>query len=223
MANVYGLDTSIYPGKAALDWYWSRCGFRFTGFYLGPAPYHSDKTWMNARDELAADGWGFLPTYVGLQIGNRNLNVARGEKDGQQAARLMGQAGFPTHTICYLDLEDGTVPSGSHAKYIVAWVRTLRDVDYVPGFYCSPHRGLVSRPHAVSLDLPHPLPDKRLTLSSGQPASGPARSRRACDSISAERVHSWQPDADRSQRVLRGRPVKSRLGHACALSELIVR
>jgi hypothetical protein len=139
MSNVYGVDTSIYPGKPTLNWYWSRCGFRYTGFYLGPAPYHTDKTWMNARDELAADGWGFLPTYVGLQIGNRNLGVARGEKDGQQAARLMGQAGFPTQTICYLDLEDGTVPSGSYAKYIGAWVRTLRSADYVPGIYCS-HR-----------------------------------------------------------------------------------
>ena len=65
MANVYGVDTSIYPGKAKLSWYWSRCGFRYTGFYLGPAPYHSDRTWMKTRDELAADGWGFLPTYVG--------------------------------------------------------------------------------------------------------------------------------------------------------------
>jgi hypothetical protein len=94
---------------------------------------------MDRRNALAADGWGFLPVYVGLQITNAHLGRARGEQDGRQAAALMHEAGFPTHTICYLDLEDGTVPSGDYAAYIVTWVRTLRGADFVPGIYCS-HR-----------------------------------------------------------------------------------
>ena len=62
VANVYGFDTSIFPGKAKLDFYALKCGFRYAGFYLGPAPNHSDATWMGTRDELAAAGWGFIPT-----------------------------------------------------------------------------------------------------------------------------------------------------------------
>jgi len=151
MANVYGFDTSIFPGKAKLDFYASRCGFRYTGFYLGPAPNHSDATWMGTRDALAAAGWGFIPTYVGLQIGSSHLSATRGKNDGQHAATLMRRAGFPTQSICYLDLEDGTEPSGNYAKYIVAWVAAVSDANYVPGIYCSHRIGDFCRRHTQYL------------------------------------------------------------------------
>jgi hypothetical protein len=61
MPNVYGMDTSDFPGHAVLGWYWANCGFRYTDFYVAPAPRHPNQSWMSQRDELAAAGWGFLP------------------------------------------------------------------------------------------------------------------------------------------------------------------
>ena len=139
MPNIYGLDTSDYPGDPTMDWYRSKCGFRYTGFYLAPAPRHPDTSWMDRRDYLAARAWGFLPVYVGLQIHSSKLSATAGARHGQKAAQLMGQAGFHTQTICYLDLEDGTEPSGDYARYIDAWVRAVTNADYIPGIYCS-HR-----------------------------------------------------------------------------------
>src|ERR1700680_1359241 len=105
-----------------MDWYRSNCGFRYTGFYLAPAPSHQNTSWMNRREYLAAQAWGFLPVYVGLQIGSPKLRAAAAARHGREAVRLMDQSGFHTQTICYLDLEDGTEPSGDFARYISAWV-----------------------------------------------------------------------------------------------------
>ena len=139
MPNVYGMDTSDFPGHAVLGWYWANCGFRYTGFYVAPAPRHPNQSWMSQRDELAAAGWGFLPVYVGLQINASGLSTANGAQHGKDAARLMTNAKFHAQTICYLDLEDGTEPSGNYAGYISAWVTALQGEGYVPGIYCS-HR-----------------------------------------------------------------------------------
>jgi len=143
MPNVYGMDTSDFPGHAVLGWYWANCGFRYTGFYVAPAPRHPNQSWMSQRDELAAAGWGFLPVYVGLQINASGLSTANGAQHGNDAATLMTNAKFHAQTICYLDLEDGTEPSGNYAGYISAWVTALQSEGCVPGIYCSHHRRLV--------------------------------------------------------------------------------
>jgi len=137
MPNVYGMDTSDFPGHAVLGWYWANCGFRYTGFYVAPAPRHRNQSWMSQRDELAAAGWGFLPVFVGLQINASGLSTANGAEHGKDAARLMTNAKFHAQTICYLDLEDGTEPSGNYAGYISAWLTALQGEGYVPGIYCS--------------------------------------------------------------------------------------
>lgn len=139
MAKIYGLDTSTYPGDNKMAWYRTNCDFRYTGFYIAPAPRHPNASWMSKRPHLAGDGWGFLPVYVGLQINNSGLGQAVGKQHGQDAVAKMNQAGFATHTICYLDLEDGTEPSGNYAKYISAWVDAVNAGNYTAGIYCS-HR-----------------------------------------------------------------------------------
>jgi hypothetical protein len=139
VSNINGFDTSTYPGDATMAWYRSNCGFRYTGFYLAPAPLHKNTSWMDRRDHLAAQAWGFLPVYVGLQIRSPKLSATAGTQHGQMAARLMDQAGFHSQTICYLDLEDGTEPSGSYAAYISSCVEAVTSAGYVAGIYCS-HR-----------------------------------------------------------------------------------
>jgi hypothetical protein len=137
MPNVDGFDTSIYPGGDNMAWFRDNCGFRYAGFYLAPAPNHGDASWMGQRDALAAAGWGFLPVFVGLQINDMGLSSAAGTQDGSNAAALMRQAGFHTQSICYLDLESGTQPSGGYAAYIASWIAAVNSGNYVAGIYCS--------------------------------------------------------------------------------------
>jgi hypothetical protein len=67
------MDTSIYPGDATMEWYRVNCGFCYTGFYLAPAPLHQNTSCMDRRNHLAAQAWGLLPVYVGLQSRNADL------------------------------------------------------------------------------------------------------------------------------------------------------
>jgi hypothetical protein len=64
---IYGIDISIFPGLHTMQWLRGNAGIRFACLYLAPAPFHPDASWMTMREQLACDGWGFIPTYLGEQ------------------------------------------------------------------------------------------------------------------------------------------------------------
>jgi hypothetical protein len=138
MTTINGFDCYSYPGDAAVAWLRQHGQFRVLGFYLSHSPSKLDKTWTKGlRQTLAADGWGFFPTYVGLQEGSAGLNSTNGDSHGQAAAGLMADAGFPTSSVVYLDLEEGDIPTGGYAAYVTAWVSAVTRENFTPGVYCS--------------------------------------------------------------------------------------
>jgi hypothetical protein len=138
MAFVNGFDCYSYPGDTTVSWLRQHGQFRVTGFYLSHSPSKLDKTWTKGlRSTLAASGWGFFPTYVGLQEGDAALSRANGTAHGQAAAGLMQGAGFPTSSIVYLDLEQGDEPSGKYADYVQSWTAAVKSNGFSPGIYCS--------------------------------------------------------------------------------------
>lgn len=136
MSNT-GFDQASYPGDSWMQWLRSGSPIAVTGFYLGPAPYHSDTSWMPTRAGLAAAGWGFLPVFVGLQDGASSLSGSRGTSDGQSAASLMRSAGFPSDSTIFLDIETGGPISSPFEAYIDAWVAAVQRAGFTPGIYCS--------------------------------------------------------------------------------------
>jgi hypothetical protein len=138
MATVYGFDCYSYPGDSSVAWLRDHGQFRVMGFYLSHSPSKLDKTWTSGvRATLAAAGWGFLPTYVGLQKGSVGLNATNGKAHGQKAAHLMSTAGFSSSSIVYLDLEEGDTPSGGYAAYVLSWISSVKTAGFTPGIYCS--------------------------------------------------------------------------------------
>jgi hypothetical protein len=138
MATINGFDCYSYPGDAAAAWLRAHGQFRVMGFYLSHSPTKLDKTWSGGlRATLAANGWGFFPTYVGLQKGSANLNAANGTAHGKAAAKLTAAAGFQTSTIVYLDLEEGDLPTGAYSNYVTSWIRAVSNASFTPGIYCS--------------------------------------------------------------------------------------
>ena len=134
---INGMDVSHYPGDANMAWLRANGAFRVTGFYLTHWPMKPDKSWLKKRQTLAGLGWGFLPTYVGLQSGSAGLNAQNGARDAGEAVNLMGQAGFPTSSVIYLDIEDGGTPAAAFDAYISAWVAAVAKLKFTPAFYCS--------------------------------------------------------------------------------------
>lgn len=134
-----GFDTSIYPGDTAMSNFWHNTPFYFTGFYLGPAPMHSNTSWMSKRSYLEGLGYGLLVLYVGRQAGSSSLTYAQGQADGANAASLAAQAGFSkTYTRIYLDVEEGGLLGSSFTNYIQGWIDYIaNNTIYHAGIYCS--------------------------------------------------------------------------------------
>ena len=142
MSIFLGFDRSGYPGDKVMGLLRTEADVSFTGFYLAPAPSHHDTSWMVKREFLAGLGFGFAPVYVGQQQsppGSQILTAEQGTRDGAQAARLAEQAGFPSSSVLYLDIETGPPAHQAIVDYYKAWVQSVVDQGFAPGVYCS-HR-----------------------------------------------------------------------------------
>jgi hypothetical protein len=58
----YGFDRFTYPGDTVMQYWWSNTPMFWTGFYLAPAPQHSDTSWMTKYNTARHMGWGFCPS-----------------------------------------------------------------------------------------------------------------------------------------------------------------
>ena len=134
-----GFDIDAYPGDTAMSDFWNNTPFSFTGFYLAPAPNHSNTSWMDKKSHLASLGYGFLPIFVELQAGDSGLSYAQGQSDASTAANLASQAGFTsTDDVIYLDVEQGGLLEQDFIDYIDGWIDYIVNPSiYMPGIYCS--------------------------------------------------------------------------------------
>lgn len=135
-----GFDTSMFPGMATMQWLRYNTNLVWCGFYLGPAPSHRDSSWMNRRETLIEQGWGFAPIYVGQQTvgpGSHGTDTGQGRVDSADAVRLAISAGFPQGTVIFLDIENGLPLTAPEAGYVGAWVKGVTGGGYTPGVYVS--------------------------------------------------------------------------------------
>ena len=140
MAGFPGFDCSGFPSLDVTGWLKTNTNFVWCGFYLGPAPSHLDRGWMRHRAELAGQGWGLAPIYVGQQVtgpGSKLSSGPQGETDGQDALALMRSAGFPSGTFVYLDLENGPPLQQIQRDYVGRWVDAVTSGGFGAGIYCS--------------------------------------------------------------------------------------
>ncbi len=140
MAAYAGFDTDIFPGTDQMTWLLANTNLVWCGYYLAPAPSHDDETWMGQRDDLADAGWGIAPVYLGQQVqgpGSKVITGPQGTTDGNDAAALMTDDGFPSGSCVYLDLENGAPFQSPQTDYVAAWVAAVQDAGFQPGIYCS--------------------------------------------------------------------------------------
>jgi uncharacterized protein YgiM (DUF1202 family) len=136
-ALYYGMDTSPYPGDGVMQAWWNNSPFCYTGFYLGPTPYHPESSFMDKRQVLVNQGWGLLPIYVGRQADSDFLNAANGRADADNAVTLAVSAGFAPGTTIYLDVETPLPLTGAYMNYVTAWVHELQSKGFSAGIYCN--------------------------------------------------------------------------------------
>jgi hypothetical protein len=133
-----GFDRNIYPGDAALPVL--RKTFRFTSYWLGPAPGEKTNTWLGKHKLLHSQGFGFVVLYRGRNSSEFKETpdaTRKGTIDASNAASAAKNEGFSRGTIIFLDFEEGgRLPDLYHA-YLRAWADALVETGYRPGVYCS--------------------------------------------------------------------------------------
>ncbi len=151
-ARAYlGFDRNDYPGDAALPIL--RKPFSFTGYWLSSPPGENSNSWSGKRELLRSLGFGFLVLYRGPQISelqqtwsesrfNRSDRLKaqagkRGTGDARDAAAAAKKEGFPSHTVIFLDIEEGGRLPAVYHVYLRAWVDQLARAGYRAGVYCS--------------------------------------------------------------------------------------
>jgi hypothetical protein len=162
-----GFDLNEYPGDGGLAIL--RKTFSFAGYWLSPPPGDKQTGWLGKRALLQSQGFGFVVLFNGRVT--RNLKSPsdahqKGALDGQNAAKLARQEGFPSGTIIFLDIEEGGRLSDNYHDYVNAWIDTLAQANFRAGAYCSGVPLLEDAGHAITSaeDLQDHLAGRKLAL-----------------------------------------------------------
>lgn len=159
-----GIDRDYYPGHDRMRWLKKNTNLEWVGYYLpvnvksGSHDYTSSSrsSWVGSYPVLSAMGWGVVPIYVGKQhFGEAIVEISAlpepdrtkrliqdGQQDGKEAQLLAKQAGFQPPRVIYFDIENPWNPKlktrPHYLVYLKAWLDTIKNEGYLPGFYCSP-------------------------------------------------------------------------------------
>lgn len=165
--SYLGFDLNEYPGDDALPIL--RKTFSFTSYWLSPPPGEKHSSWLGKRGLLRSHGFGFVVLYNGRV--SRNLKSSpdarrKGTADGENAAKLARQEGFPPRTVIFLDIEEGGRLSPAYHEYVHAWIDALAQAHFRSGAYCSgiPVNEGDGRTITTAKDLQDHLAGRKLTL-----------------------------------------------------------
>jgi hypothetical protein len=137
-----GFDRNNYPGDTALPAL--RKHFAFSGYWLNNPPGETSNTWQGRRETLLRAGFGFLVLFNGrvdadiLRAKRRGTNPeALGKHDAAAAITAAQREHFPSHTILFLDQEEGGRLLPEQSAYFFAWTEAIAASPYLAGVYLS--------------------------------------------------------------------------------------
>lgn len=165
--SYLGFDLNEYPGDDALPIL--RNTFSFTSYWLSPPPGEKRTSWLGKRSLLRSQGFGFVVLYNGRVSHNLKSSLdarRKGTSDGENAAKLALQEGFPPRTIIFLDIEEGGRLTPAYHEYVHAWIDALAHARFRGGAYCSgiPVEEGSGRTITTANDLRDHLGGRKLTL-----------------------------------------------------------
>lgn len=133
-----GFDANDYPGDASLPLL--RKTFSFAGYWLNVPPGAKINSWTGKRDVILKNGFGFLVLFNGRiesQLQPPVVAAELGADDAELAVKSAQRQGFPTHTIIFLDQEEGGRMLPVQIEYLVAWIQRVNSSGFIAGVYCS--------------------------------------------------------------------------------------
>jgi Domain of unknown function (DUF1906) len=137
-----GFDRNNYPGDSVLSKL--RQHFSFAGYWLNNPPGEHQNDWAGKREILLRNNFGFLVLYNG-RLDAEILKAhkfgtspeALGQKDATTALAAAQREHFPSHTILFLDQEEGGRLLPEQSAYLFGWTEAIARSSYLPGAYVS--------------------------------------------------------------------------------------
>jgi Domain of unknown function (DUF1906) len=168
-----GFDTCTVPSTATMR-AWLASPYRTVGTYLGGVNWACDYGNFNAAwvGQVAAQGWRFIPIWVGLQApctgigGATTIDPARAAAQGKAEAAAAVKAargfGYGRGTPVYFDMEgydsSDTPCVQAVLTFLGGWTQGLHAAGYVSGVYSSASSGIHDLASRYG-DKAYPRPD----------------------------------------------------------------
>ena len=136
--SYLGFDRNDYPGDGELKVL--RQTFSYAGYWLNNPPGASKNSWKGKRLPVESAGFGFLVLFNGRLYSEIKANgeaAKLGATDGASAISSARAEGFPSHTIIFLDQEQGGRLLPQQREYLLAWVDAVNASGFEAGVYCS--------------------------------------------------------------------------------------
>ncbi|MGW4381913.1 glycoside hydrolase domain-containing protein [Kitasatospora sp. NPDC004531] len=148
----FAFDRCAAPSDATMSTWAANSLYRGVGVYIGgPAQACASpaKSWVDARN---AEGWGFMPLYVGRQASIGNLLVdadpvvarQQGTAAADDAIAKANGLGFQPGAVLYNDMEgyDSNVYRDRVVAYLAGWTAQLHSKGYRAGVYTGAASGV---------------------------------------------------------------------------------
>jgi hypothetical protein len=133
-----GFDRNDYPGDSNLKFL--RRSFSYSGYWLNNPPGATTNSWTGKRRLIEAAGFGFLVLFNGrtyAEIKSHGDPATLGISDAAAAISAARAEGFPSHTVIFLDQEQGGRLLAEQRTYLHAWVDSVNAAGFRAGVYCS--------------------------------------------------------------------------------------
>ena len=152
-----GFDTCTAPSTAAMS-SWLASPYRVVATYLGGMNWacsygNFTASWVQ---RVAAEGWRFMPLWVGPQAPcttipyvatiNPSQAAAEGQSQARSAVAAARSFGYGQGTPVYFDMEAYSTSNSSCSRAVLnflgGWTRALHAAGYVSGVYSSAQSGI---------------------------------------------------------------------------------
>ena len=144
-----GFDACTAPSRSVMQTWWNDSPYAAIGIYIGGSDAACSQpnltpAWLR---NTAAQGWHFIPLYVGPQAAfgelSKNSSASQGTAAATDAALQAQRLGFGPLSPIYYDME-GYPPGQSTRvlRFLSAWSTRLHKLGYSAGVYSSSSSGV---------------------------------------------------------------------------------
>ena len=144
-----GFDACTAPSRAVMQTWWNDSPYAAIGVYIGGSDAACSQpnltpAWLR---NVAAQGWHFIPLYVGPQAAfgelSKNSSASQGRAAASDAALQAQRLGFGPKSPIYYDMEGYPPGQSTRAlRFLSAWSTRLHTLGYSSGVYSSSSSGI---------------------------------------------------------------------------------